>query len=175
VTTLNETPDVTLPNLALSLNNLALTLLEAGDRTGARDTASEAVSHFRRLADANPDAFLPNLVRVMNTRAVTLVSTGDLAAASQAANEVVTVYRQLADANPDAFRPRLAESLINYGRILLDTGDRAAGRAVTEEAAARGRIDLARVRPALARHPTDRRVDLHRDGPRPRRHADAAA
>ena len=55
-------PDAYLPDLAMSLNNLAeLTWPRLGRREQALAPAQEAVDHYRRLADANPDAYLPDL------------------------------------------------------------------------------------------------------------------
>ena len=50
-------------------NNLSNRQSETGDRTGALESITEAVGHYRELAAANPAAFLPNLARSLNNLA----------------------------------------------------------------------------------------------------------
>ena len=54
-------PDAFLPNLATSLNNLAVQLSGLGRREDALTATEEAVEIHRGLAAAGPDAFLPDL------------------------------------------------------------------------------------------------------------------
>jgi tetratricopeptide (TPR) repeat protein len=56
-------PDAFLPDLAMSLNNLAIMLSDLGRREEALAQAEEAVRLYRQLAQARPDAFLPDLAR----------------------------------------------------------------------------------------------------------------
>ena len=51
--------DAYLPNLAMSVNNLALRLAETGRRAEALDCAREASAHYHELSRTNPDAFRP--------------------------------------------------------------------------------------------------------------------
>jgi len=50
-------PEVFLPDLAMSLNNQAPMLSEVGRRQEALEAITEAVTHYRQLADASPAAF----------------------------------------------------------------------------------------------------------------------
>jgi len=83
----------------------------AGDRAGALTAIDEAVTAYRRLAEANPATFLPNLARSLNNQSNRRADTGDRAGALTAIDEAVTAYRRLAEANPAAFLPDLAMSL----------------------------------------------------------------
>ena len=53
------------PDLAMSLNNLAIRLSELGRRSEALAPAQEAVELYRALARQNPDAFQPYLARAL--------------------------------------------------------------------------------------------------------------
>ena len=101
-------PDIFIPNLALSLNNLANTLSDLGRLEEALKAAEEAVGLRRALAGARPDAFIPNLAASLNNLAVRLSALGRREEALKAAEEAVGRYRALAVARPNAFIPDLA-------------------------------------------------------------------
>jgi tetratricopeptide (TPR) repeat protein len=103
---------------ALALNNLAVRLLEVGRRDDALNTATEAVTTYRQLAEANPGAFLPDLATSLNNLANFQSAVGRRDDALNTATEAVTLRRQLAEANPGAFLPNLATSLNNLARML---------------------------------------------------------
>ncbi|HEX2074239.1 MAG TPA: hypothetical protein VHF92_10675, partial [Geodermatophilus sp.] len=62
-------PDAFLPDLAMSLNNLAAFLSALGRREEALERAAEAERVYRQLAAARPDAFLPDLAMSLNNLA----------------------------------------------------------------------------------------------------------
>lgn len=70
-------PDAFRPDLAASLNNLAIRLSELGDRQGALKPAREAVAIYRELAARHPDAFRPALASSLNNLATFLSALGD--------------------------------------------------------------------------------------------------
>jgi tetratricopeptide (TPR) repeat protein len=69
-------PDAYLPDLAASVNNLAVSLADVGRREEALPVAEEAVTLRRRLAEANPDAYLPDLATSVNNLANRLTDLG---------------------------------------------------------------------------------------------------
>ena len=82
---LPESPnDADWARLAAWLNDYAVRLGEVGDRAGALTAIDEAVTHYRRLAEANPGAFLPNLAMSLNNQAAMRSEVGDLSTALQA-------------------------------------------------------------------------------------------
>ncbi|MFF5181442.1 tetratricopeptide repeat protein, partial [Micromonospora sp. NPDC000316] len=123
-------------NLAISVNNHAAFLAEAGRRAEALDTSSEAVQLRRELVDLNRDAYLPNLAISVNNHAAFLAEAGRRAEALNTSSEAVQLYRELVDLNRDAHLPDLARSLWAVGRIALILEDRelalSAIQAVTE-------------------------------------------
>ena len=54
-------PGAYLPDLAVSLNNLASHLREVGQDQEALQAGEESVRLYRQLAEASPGAYLPNL------------------------------------------------------------------------------------------------------------------
>ncbi|HET8658791.1 MAG TPA: caspase family protein, partial [Micromonosporaceae bacterium] len=92
-------PDAYLPNLAASLNNLAVHLAEVGRRDQALAPITEAVDIYRRLAQANPDAYLPDLAMSLNNLALGLAGVGRRDQALAPITEAVDIYRRLAQAN----------------------------------------------------------------------------
>jgi tetratricopeptide (TPR) repeat protein len=58
-------PDAFIPDLAMSLNNLANRLSALGRREDALTAAEEAVEHYRALAEARPDAFGAEFARCL--------------------------------------------------------------------------------------------------------------
>ncbi|HEU0088346.1 MAG TPA: hypothetical protein VFQ77_11965 [Pseudonocardiaceae bacterium] len=65
-------------------NNLSNRQSETGDRVGALDAITEAVGHYRRLAEANPAAFLPDLATALNNLARLHADAGELDRAAAA-------------------------------------------------------------------------------------------
>ena len=122
--------------LARLLNNLSVRLSEVGRRHEALEAITEAVTLYRRLAQANPGAFLPDLAMSLNNQAARLSDVGRRHEALEAITEAVTLRRELAEANPDAFLPDLATSLNNQANMLSEVGRRAEALARYEEAAA---------------------------------------
>ena len=82
-------PEVFLPNLAGSLNNLSNQQAATGDRAGALASITEAVDIRRTLAEANPAAYLPDLAGSLNNLSVQQAGTGDRAAALASITEAV--------------------------------------------------------------------------------------
>jgi tetratricopeptide (TPR) repeat protein len=96
-----------LPDLAMSLNTLASRLSEAGQRQEALETAREAVTHYRQLAEANRAAYLPDLAMSLNTLASRLSEAGQ-------ADEAESLFAAMISAFTDSTR--------GVGYVLLARG-----------------------------------------------------
>jgi tetratricopeptide (TPR) repeat protein len=96
------------PTLANLLVRVSHRASDTGDRAGALEAITEAVEHYRRLAQANPAAYLPDLAASLNNLSVQQSGTGDRAGALGSITEAVEHYRRLAQANPthSPTRPR---------------------------------------------------------------------
>ena len=83
------------PNLATSLNNLAIYLDRSGQQREALQTAQEAVTIRRKLAEHNPAAHTPNLTRSLNTYADILERSGNTKEAARIRQERDEVLKRM--------------------------------------------------------------------------------
>ncbi|QYX80150.1 tetratricopeptide repeat protein [Streptomyces akebiae] len=134
-------------DLAEQLQRTSHRQFAAGDRRAALASITEAVDHYRALAQADPAAHLPDLAGSLNNLSSCQSKTGDRQAALTSIIEAVDHYRALAQADPAAHLPDLALSLNNLSGCQSETGDRqAALTSVTE--AVKIRRTLAQADPA---------------------------
>ena len=140
-----------LPDLAGSLNNLAIRLSDLGDRQGALIPAQEAVTIYRRLAQANTAAFEPDLATSLNNLASSLRGVGERQGALVAAQEAVAIHRRLVQANPAAYEPDLAVSLGATANCFAAAGDIKSATTLGTEALALF-TRLAQTNPAAFEH-----------------------
>ncbi|MEE1823668.1 tetratricopeptide repeat protein, partial [Streptomyces sp. BE20] len=99
---------------------------EHGDRAAALTSATEAVTHYRTLADTNRAAYLPRLAGALSNLATRQAGHGVRAAALSSSTEAVGHYIELADTgpSPDAFLIKLADALCTLSAQQADNGDR---------------------------------------------------
>jgi len=84
------------PDLALSLNNLSVSLTKLGRPEDALAAIEEAVTIRRELAAARPEAYRPDLALSLNNLAARLADLGRPEDALAASQEAVTIRRELA-------------------------------------------------------------------------------
>ena len=96
---------------------------ELGKFSDALVATQEAVTIYRRLAQASPGAYETYLATSINNLASVLSATGDRAGALDAAREAVAIRRRLAQASPAAYEPDLAGSINNLANTLGATGN----------------------------------------------------
>lgn len=104
-------PDRFLPDLAMSLRNLAVRLGDLGWREEALAEIEEAVTIYRELAVARPDAFRPGLAASLHNQAVWLDDVGRREEARTTVRQAVAILEQLATRWPHAYRQELKHSL----------------------------------------------------------------
>ena len=114
-------PDVFLPYLATSLNNLGVLQNDCKCYDDAIKSHTEAISLRRKLADAKPDVFLPDL-------ASSLLNLGNIQCERKHYEEaeksymmVASIYSKLLKIKQEVYRyrPLLAKLLNNFGTLLL--------------------------------------------------------
>ncbi|MFI6247775.1 hypothetical protein, partial [Streptomyces sp. NPDC051016] len=82
-----------LPDLAGSLNNLAVQQSDTGDQQAALTSITEAVTHYRALTQGpNGPAFLPNLATALNTLAIQQSNTESQEDNLLTADEVISEF-----------------------------------------------------------------------------------
>jgi len=141
-------PEVFLPDLATTLNNLSVRQSENGDRDGALASIQEATAHYRALAEARPEVFLPDVATTLNNLSVQQSDNGDRDGALASIQEATAHYRALAEARPEVFLPDLATTLNNLSNHQSDNGDRDGALTSIQEATGHYRA-LAEGRPEV--------------------------
>ncbi len=112
------------PDLAMSLNNLALRLAENGQRDKALEAAQEATDRYRSLAKPGPSAYDPDLAMSLNNLALRLAEDGQRGKALEAAQEATDHYHNLAREDREVYDPNYATSLNNLAKYLAEDGQR---------------------------------------------------
>jgi hypothetical protein len=151
--------DAYLPGLAMSVNNLATRLAEAGRRSEGLAAAQEAVEFNRELAGLNRDVYLPGLAGSVHNLAIRLAEAGRRADGLAAAQEAVDLRRELAGLNRDAYLPALAMSVHNLAFYLVEASRRSEGLAAAQEAVDLYR-ELAQAEPELYGSAADLAAEL---------------
>ena len=112
------------PNLAMSLNTLAIYLDSNGQQREALTTAQEAANLYRTLAEHNPTAYNPKLAISLDNLALRLAEDGQRGKALEAAQEATDYYHNLAREDRKVYDPNYATSLNNLAKYLAEDGQR---------------------------------------------------
>jgi len=129
-----KNPAAYLPNVANTLNNLAILQADKNDHAAAEAAYKEAFAILRQLAAKNPDAYLPGVAIALNNLANLQKAKNDYAAAEASYNEALAVYRSLAGKNPDAYLLDIAMTLNNLANLQKAKNDYVAAEAGYNEA-----------------------------------------
>lgn len=113
-------PDIYLPNVANTLNNLAILVSQDTQRRNEAETLhNEALSLRRQLAKQNPNVYLPDVAGTLNNLAILVrKDTKRRNEAESLFNEALTLYRQLAKDNPNVYLPDVATTLNNLANLV---------------------------------------------------------
>jgi tetratricopeptide (TPR) repeat protein len=122
------------PERGLLLGTGGNLLSELGERAQARKYYEEALSTYRKVAEAEPGAYLPDVAMTLNNLGTLLSDLGERAQALEHYEEALSIRRKLAAAEPGAYLPNVATTLNNLGNLLSALGERAQARKDYEEA-----------------------------------------
>ena len=114
-------PDAFLPDVAMTLNNLANLHSDTHNYPQAEQEYAEALEIRRQLANGNPDAFLPHVADTLNNLGSLLFCTNKYPLSEQRYSEALKIRRQLAETDPETFLPRVADTLNNLGLLHSNT------------------------------------------------------
>ena len=106
-------PGAFLPNVAGTLNNLAVLHSNLNRFEMAEKEYKEALEIRRKLAEAIPNAFLPDVATTLNNLANLYRNLNQFEMAEEEYKKALEIRRKLAEANPDAFLPYVAMTLNN--------------------------------------------------------------
>jgi tetratricopeptide (TPR) repeat protein len=107
-------PDAFLPDLAMSLNNLASFLSDLGRREEALAKAQEAVRIREQLAQARPDAFLPDLAKSYGVRGLVLLGMENPVEAVASFAQGIQLLAPLFHNTPPAFAQLIGRLCQHY-------------------------------------------------------------
>jgi tetratricopeptide (TPR) repeat protein len=110
-----ENPEAFLPDVARTLNNLAVLHSDQNAFSPALTAYEEALQIRRSLAAASPEAFLPDVADTLNNLARLHYAQNAFSPAWAAYEGALKLYRSLAEASPEAFLPKVAMTLNNLG------------------------------------------------------------
>ncbi len=108
-----DQPEAYLPELAMSVHELATRLAEIGQHETALAPARQAVNIYRVLVEADPAGYLPFLAMCCSDFAVYLSAIGRRQPALAPGTEAVDIFRVLTETDPVACLPHLVTALNN--------------------------------------------------------------
>ncbi len=108
-----DKPEAYLPDLALSVHQLAAKLAEIGEHEVALAPARQAVDTYRVLAEANSTAYLPFLAMALNDIAVYLSAIGRRQEALAPGAEATDMLSVLTEIDSAAYLPHFVTALNN--------------------------------------------------------------
>ncbi|PSB23910.1 hypothetical protein C7B82_29470 [Stenomitos frigidus ULC18] len=128
-------PRTYLPDVAMTLNNLANLQQAQNDYATAQGSYEEALQIRRTLAAENPRTYLPDVAMTLNNLATLQSDQNDYATAQGSYEEALQIRRTLAESNPRTYLPDVAMTLINLSIFYLQaTPDQARSIALATEA-----------------------------------------
>ena len=116
---MQENPDAFAPDVAGTLNNLAILHADTQCQAQAEEEYAEALAIYRRLKQQRPDAFEAATARILNNLANLHHATRRYAQAEAEYEEVVAIYRCLTRKYPDAFEADAATAMALNNLALL--------------------------------------------------------
>jgi tetratricopeptide (TPR) repeat protein len=107
-------PNVYLPDVATTLNNLAMLHQTQDNYEDALKEFEKALKIRRKLAKTNPNVYLPDLASVLNNLGVLHQDQGNFKDALKKYKESTNLYEDLATSDYQTYLPYLAG---NYGNL----------------------------------------------------------
>ena len=114
-------PQTYLPDVAMTLNNLAVLQKAKNEFPAAQAAYEEALGIYRRLAETNPQTYLPYVATTLNNLAVLQKAKNEFPAAQAAYEEALGIRRRLAETNPQTYLPDVAMTEINLSIFYLQS------------------------------------------------------
>lgn len=115
-------PQEYMPDLAMTLNNMAELMRKTRNFNGAEPHLQEALEIYRRLSRSQPDVYMPALATTLNNMGILLRDMDCPDEALKHHEEALDIRRKLVQASPNIHMPGLAITLGNMGMLLNDMG-----------------------------------------------------
>ena len=114
------TTDAYLPDVARTLNCLAILQKDLGRYEEAEKGYLESLEILKPLAAANPEAYLPDVATTLTNLANLQSDLARYEEAEKGYIEALEILKRLAAANPDAYFPYVARALNNLANLQSD-------------------------------------------------------
>jgi tetratricopeptide (TPR) repeat protein len=114
-----ENPHTYFPDVAGTLNNLAILQQARNDYGSALSYCTKALEIYLKLAAENLHTYLPNVAGTLNNLATLQRDQNDYVSASSNYTDALEIYRGLADENPRTYLPNVAMTLVNLSIFYL--------------------------------------------------------
>jgi hypothetical protein len=112
-----DNPETYLPDVAVTLNNLANLQKSRNKFATAQAGHQEALAIYRRLDRTNPKVWLQHVASTLNHLALSQKSRNKFADAQASYKEILAIYRQLAGADPEVWMQYVAGTLNNLALV----------------------------------------------------------
>ncbi|AFY39741.1 Tetratricopeptide TPR_1 repeat-containing protein [[Leptolyngbya] sp. PCC 7376] len=116
-------PQSYLPDVAMTLNNLANLHKALNEYETALGEYEEALEIYRQLAATNPQSYLPYVATTLNNLANLHKALNEYETALGEYEEALEIYRQLAATNPQSYLPYVATTLNNLAVLHSDRNE----------------------------------------------------
>ena len=110
-----ENPQAYEPDVATTLNNLAILYQNTQRFNESEKMYQEALETYRRLAQENPQAYEPYVATTLNNLAILYSDTQRFNESEKMYQEALEIRRRLALENPQAYEPEVAQTQYNIG------------------------------------------------------------
>ena len=114
---MQENPDAFAPDVAGTLNNLAILHADTQCQAQAEEEYAEALAIYRRLTQKDPNAFEPVVATNLNNIALLHSNARCYSQAEAEYEEALAIYRRLKQQRPDAFEAATARILNNLANL----------------------------------------------------------
>ena len=108
-----KNPETYRPDVARTLNNLAILDGRQGRMEEARKEFAEALQIYNELATKNPETYRPDVATTLNNLGNVDLDQGGLEDARKEFGEALQIRRELAQKNAEIYRPFVARTLNN--------------------------------------------------------------
>jgi len=127
-------PQNYLPEVAVTLNNLAALQAAKNNFAAAEGDYREVLTIWNELAKSNPQRYQPNVAATLNNLAALQASMNYFTAAETGYQEALTIWRELAKSNPQSYQLYVAITLDNFASLHDSKNDFTAAEAGYQDA-----------------------------------------
>jgi len=131
---LKKNPEVYLPDIGKTLNNLAVLLSAKNELIQSQVYYEESLEIRRALSEKNPEVYLPAVGLTLNNLANLLSAKNELSKSQIYYEESLEIRRALSKKKPEVYLPDVGSTLNNLANLLSDKNELSKSQIYYEEA-----------------------------------------